>query len=480
MTLSGDSPRDATPNPGDGADRDDDAPSPEFGAALDAFEHAQPPAAAPPATNALPVGTAVHGKVVSVNDESVMVDFGGRSEGIAETRHFRNEDGTLRVSPGDPIDLFVVETGDEVKLAPSVRTRPKADKAEKSHEALRQVREAQAAGMPVSGRVTVVNSGGLAVDVSGVRGFCPMSQIELGYCADPSHYVVRTLDFIVTSVEEARGSAVLSRRKLLKQEEEQSARRLAETLQVGDERDGVVRRLEPFGAFVDIGGADGLVHVSEIRHGRVGHPKQVLQEGQTVRVKVLRIDASKEGTPRISLSMKAAEPDPWVGVEERFPVGATVSGTVARLTDFGAFVTLAPGVDGLVHVSEIARERIAHPKDALKPGQTVEAVVQSVDPAKKRVSLSIKKTLPRDPMSEAELAEPAVRRPVGGGGRAPRSPRNGRESREGREPREGRRERDREPRNVMPPQPAPPAEPTTMAIALRKALEEARKREEGR
>jgi small subunit ribosomal protein S1 len=438
----------SSPPGGDSPDNEE-APSTEFAGALESFEHDSPAAAQPAARSALPVGTAVHGKVVSVTDDAVMVDYGGRSEGVA-----------------DAVDLFVVAAGDEVRLAPSM-------KAESSGEALKLVREAHASGMPVTGKVTGVNSGGLAVDVGGVRGFCPLSQIELGFCSDPARYVGRSLEFTVTSIEENRGSAVLSRRKLLKQAEDESARQLAATLQVGDEREGTVRRLEPFGAFVDIGGADGLVHVSEIRHARVGHPKQVLKEGQKVKVKVLRIDASKEGAPRISLSMKAAEPDPWSDVANRFTVGATVQGTVARLTDFGAFVTLAPGIDGLVHVSEIAHERVQHPKDVLKPGQTVDAIVQSIDPEKKRVSLSIKKTLPRDeslgparpPRSAGGGGGRGERRGGGGGGGSPRSPRES-------------RERDSRP-VAMPAAPAQPAEPTTMAIALRKAIEEAKKREQG-
>ena len=327
----------------------------------------------------------VKARVVSVGEEHTLFDFGGRSEAVAETRHFRAEDGTPGVKPDDVLELFVVEAGDQVVLAPSIR----AD----AHAALRQMREAHAAGVPVSGRVTGLNSGGLEVDLSGERAFCPLSHIESGFCADPSVYVGRTLEFLVTSVGDAKGSVVLSRRQLLRRGEEEQAKKLVASLKPGDELDGTVARLEAFGAFVDLGGVDGLVHVSEIRHERVGHPSQVLRQGEKVHVKVLRLDVGKDGRQRIALSIKATAPDPWTGIESRYSPGMRVMGVVARLTDFGAFVTLEPGIDGLVHVSEAAPQRIAHVKDVLTVGQTIEAMVLSVDPEKKRVSLSIKRTV---------------------------------------------------------------------------------------
>jgi small subunit ribosomal protein S1 len=445
------------------ADRDDDTPSPEFATALADFEvgreHAA--AAAGAATEVTP-GAKVRCTVVSVGDDHVLVDFGGRSEGAVETRHLRNEDGTIRVQPGDALELFVVAAGDQVMLAPSMRLEAK--------DTLKHIREAQAAGVPVTGRVTAVNSGGLAVDLSGVRGFCPMSQIELGFCSEPAKYVGRTLEFTITKVEEARHSAVVSRRQLLKRAEDDAAKQLIATLKPGDERDGTVARLEAFGAFVDLGGVDGMVHVSEIRHERIGHPNQALVEGQQVRVRVLRIDSGKDGRPRIALSIKAVTPDPWTSVESQFSVGQRVQGTVARLTDFGAFVNLAPGIDGLVHVSEISYERVQHPKDVLKPGQEVEAIVKEVDVAKKRVSLSIKRTL-EAPERPAELE-----RPRGGPGPSTGDrPRGGQRPRDRQGPRGSRESR----ASHEPPKPAAPEEPTTMAIALRKALEEARKRQQG-
>jgi small subunit ribosomal protein S1 len=462
-----------TPVPAPADPDDEAATSAEFARTLQEFEHERRSAAqAAGAATEITVGMKLKGKVVSVGDEHVLVDFGGRSEAVAETRHFRAEDGSVKVGPGDPVELFVVEAGEQVVLAPSIR----AD----AHAALRQMREAHAAGVPVSGRVASVNSGGIEVDLSGTRAFCPLSQIEAGFCADPSVYIGRTLEFIVTSVGETKGSVVLSRRQLLRRGEEEQAKRLLAALKVGDELDGTVVRLEAFGAFVDLGGVDGMVHVSEIRHERVAHPDQVLKAGEKVRVKVLRLDAGKDGRQRIALSIKATSPDPWDGIEQRYAAGARVLGVVARLTDFGAFITLEPGIDGLIHVSEAAPQRIEHVKEVLQPGQTVEALVLGVDAEKKRISLSLKRAV------EGFVEEPAD---GPGAGRArsagPPRPRAAREY-PGAPRSSAERGRPAAPRGrgsvqVFQPPAAPGAEPelTTMAIALRAAMERAKKKEEG-
>lgn len=532
---------------------DTEAPSAEFAAALAA--HEQHSGDATSTTTEATVGSRVHARVVSVGEQHLLVDFGGRSEGAVETRHFRADDGTLKAAVGDEMDLYVIEAGEQVMLAPSIKAE--------SGAALGQVRDAQKSGTPVSGKVTAVNSGGLTVDVGGVRGFCPMSQIELGFCADPSGYVGRMLEFVVTSVEEGKGGAVLSRRTLLRREEQEKGKQRLATLKVGDELDGRVARLEAFGAFIDLGGLDGMVHVSEVSHSRVGHPKEVLRVGEGVKVKVIRMDAGKDGKPRVALSIKAATPDPWETVTERFQPGMRVEGIVARLADFGAFVTVAPGVDGLVHVSEAALQRVGHVKEVLAPGDKVEAIVREVDPARKRIALSIREALggtapeprtptageavegrvsgvqpygvfvdlpefgprvtgllPREETGEPRGADLASLFPMGrtltvhvievkgprirlslnpdakpreerperrsgpraeGGGRGERGPRGDRGPR-----REGGDRRDRGPRGgaggertvIVATSTRPDNEPTTMALALRKAMEEARRKAE--
>lgn len=424
---------------------EDESASSDFGATLEAFEKDTGGRATSPAADIQP-GTRVKGKVVALGDEYLTIDFGGRSEGVAKTQPFRAEDGSLRVKAGDELDLIVVESGDQIVLAASIEAGP--------HAATAHLREAKESGAPVRGRVTGVNAGGLEVRLGRARGFCPMSQIESGFCEDPSVHVGKTLEFLVTSVDDGRGGVVLSRKKLLRRLEQREARRLLAKLEPGAEREGTVARLEPFGAFVDLGGVDGMVHVSEIRHERIAHPGDVLKPGEKVQVRVIRIEKDKKGRPRIALSIKACTPDPWVTETERFQPGARVRGTVARLTDFGAFVTLAPGIDGLVHVSQAAEHRIGHVREVLEVGQEIEVHVLKVDPEKKRISLSM-----RDPgaPSKATLDVPAARAPRGG----PR-----RERSRGRA-----QERAPEPR----PQKDEPQELTTMAIALRKAMEQAKR-----
>ena len=414
----------------------------EFARALADFERAARSAAAAVRAGAeLRVGTKVRGSVVTIGAEHALLDIGARCEAIADLSPFRNEDGSLQIAVGDTLELFVVESGDQIVLARSVRSDPGS--------ALRQVREAHAAGVPITGRVTGLNAGGLEVDLGGARGFCPLSQIESGFCADPSTYVGRTLEFLVTGVEESRRNAVLSRRQLQRRAEEEETRRRLASLRPGDELDGTVARLEPFGAFVTLApGIDGMVHVSEIQHARVAHPRDVLNLGERVRVSVLRIEPGKDQRPRIALSIKASAPDPWTDIVHRFPVGLRVKGVVANLAEFGAFVTLAPGIDGLVHISEIAAQRTQRVKDALAQGQEVEAIILAVDPAKRRISLSIR-------AAQAAEEPAAAAGDAGAGNRQPA-------------PEAARPE--------APPAPPADAPLTTMAIALRAAAERARRK----
>jgi small subunit ribosomal protein S1 len=359
-------------------DEEERPPSKEFARMLEEFESAR-------AAGTPPVGSKVRGRVVQISGDTGFVDFGGRSEGALELQPFLGPDGSVTLKIGDILDLFVVDDKDQILLAPSMRAEPAA--------ALHQLREAQRAGMPVSGRVTGMNAGGLEVDIAGQRGFCPVSQIEAGYCADPSAFVGRTLEFLVTELAEGGKRLVVSRKALLHREEEEKRRRLLAALAPGQEIDGTVARVEPFGAFVDLGGVDGLIHVSEIAHGRIDHPRDILSQGQKVRVKVLDIKEGAGGRARISLSMKASQPDPWHEVPGRYAPGSIVTGTVARLADFGAFVTLSPGVDGLVHVSEIGLRPVAHPREALEVGAQVQARILSVEADRRRISLSIRDVL---------------------------------------------------------------------------------------
>ncbi|MEZ4650861.1 MAG: S1 RNA-binding domain-containing protein [Candidatus Eisenbacteria bacterium] len=374
----------------------------EFGAMLDQFDSTKS------VGDEVEVGTKVKGRVIQIGDDTSFIDFGGRSEGAVETQHLKADDGSMKYAVGDEIELFVVAATDQILLAPSVQLR--------ADEALQTVREAKEKGVPISGKVASINAGGLEVHVGSLRAFCPFSQIELGYCNEPSAYLGQSLEFLVQDIGDGGKNLVVSRKALLRREEKAKAGKLLETLKEGSELDGRVARIQPFGAFVDIGGLEGLVHVSEIQYGHVSDPNEVLKVGQEVRVRVLRMDKDQKGRLRIGLSMKAAQPDPWTEIAEQYWQGKKTQGTVVRMQDFGAFVELTPGIDGLVHVSEIAHTPTKHPKDVLEVGQRVDVTVLNVDTERKRISLSIKDQLPRD--AAADAGEGSAQ---GGGGRAARS-----------------------------------------------------------
>ena len=237
--------------------------------------------------------------------------------------------------------------------------------------------------------MAAVNKGGFEVEISGLRGFCPISQIDIQYCERPEEHVGARYQFRILELKERGRNIILSRRALLQEEQEKKIKETLAVLKPDLELEGRVTKVADFGAFVDIGGIEGMVHVSEITHARVEKPSDILQPGQTVRVKILRIEPEKNGRRRIALSMKALEPDPWekgLGFQE----GEVISGRVSRLADFGAFVEVAPGVDGLVYRSEISYEKVSHPSRFLNAGDQVNVRVLKIDEGSRRISLSIK------------------------------------------------------------------------------------------
>lgn len=328
------------------------------------------------------VGQRLHAKVLTIGPEHAFVDYGGRSEASIETAHLKNPEGEVTVKVGDKIEAYVVSNEDGVILAPSLTPPP--------NEGLKLLQEAQKSNVPVSGKVTGVNAGGLDVEIAENRAFCPVSQIDLTYCPDPSVFVGQTHDFRILEIREGGRRIVVSRRALLQQQKDEIADRILQSLHVGEVREGTVVRTENFGAFVDLGGIDGMVHVSEIAHERVNRPADVLTAGDKVRVQILEIGKDSKGRNRISLSIKAAQQDPWLTITEDIQEGATLTGKIVRLADFGAFVRLRPGIEGLVHVSEIQDERVAHPRDVLKEGDEAKVRVVGVDPRRRRVSLTMR------------------------------------------------------------------------------------------
>jgi small subunit ribosomal protein S1 len=255
--------------------------------------------------------------------------------------------------------------------------------------ALEILREAQQDLIPVEGRVSGVVKGGFEIDLSGIRAFCPISQIDLRFCEKPEDHIGARYPFRIMEIKEKGKNVVVSRRVLLEEEEEKRSKETLERLKPDLVCEGRITKLADFGAFVDIGGIEGMVHISEISHGRIHHPSEILKPGQPVRVKVMKIEADKEGRSKISLSIKSLEPDAWekgLGFEE----GGIIRGKVSRLTDFGAFVEVAPGADGLVHISEISYERVSHPSRLLKEGEMVDVLVMGIDREARRISLSIR------------------------------------------------------------------------------------------
>lgn len=332
------------------------------------------------------IGEKVTGTVVSIGEEVAFLDLGAKAEATVPRAELEDDDGALTVAVGDRVEATVtaVDAGGNFTL----RVRPGRGEASRA-----ELRLAWRQKMPVEGRVTAVVKGGVEVTVAGMRAFCPISQLADRYVEDPAEFVGERLEFLIERFEEAgrRTNVVLSRRALLKREAERRADAVREKLEAGAVLHGTVSSITSYGAFVDLGGLEGLLHVSEMSHERVDDPREVVSEGQKIEVEVLRVEpAEKPGqTERISLSIRALQRDPWLDVERRFEAGAVAAGRVTRLEPYGAFVELAPGVEGLVHVSRLgSEERVRHARDVLQLGQDVRVKVLDVDLERRRISLA--------------------------------------------------------------------------------------------
>jgi small subunit ribosomal protein S1 len=325
------------------------------------------------------VGDMVKGTIINIGKEAVFVDLGGKAEGQLDRDQVVDREGKLLVKIGDVIEARIAaDTGGVLSLRTKLGRGP---------EARAELQQAFDLAIPVEGLVTEVVKGGLSVDVAGVRGFCPASQIDLRFVDDLSVYVGQRLTFRITRYEPR--NLVLSRRALLEEENEKLAAVTRKNLVPGAVIRGKVTGFKPFGAFVDLGGIEGMLHVSELGFTRVDKPEDVLQLGQELDVTILKVEPGEKGE-RISLSIKSLASDPWHDATAKLHEGARVKGTITRLQPFGAFVELSPGVEGLVHISELgAGRRINHPKDVVAVGQEVEATVLAVDPERRRLSLSL-------------------------------------------------------------------------------------------
>jgi small subunit ribosomal protein S1 len=337
-------------------------------------------------------GQPVQGTVVLIGEENVFLNLGARVEGVISRRELLNAEGELSVALGDKVDAYVLRvTSSFIDLGKTFSAKAEG------HDALEQ---AYAAQIPVEGHVTGVNKGGYEILLMGQRAFCPLSQIEQDFTEHPEAHIGKGYRFLISRFE-AQGKTlniVVSRAELIRRERAAAAEQTLQTLAVGQVRKGSVRRLAPFGAFVDLGGVDGLIHVSEMGWSRVSDPAEVVQLGQEVEVRVLDIQNREAGPEkmRVSLSMRSAQEDPWGDAAARFPEGSTHTGEVVRLESFGAFIQLSAGIDGLVHVSEMSLARVVRPQDFVQVGQQVQVQVKQIDPARQRLSLSMK-SLQGDP-----------------------------------------------------------------------------------
>jgi len=335
-----------------------------------------------PRTRRPRVGDMIQGKVISVGKDAVFVDAGGKAEGVLDRSQVSDSEGKLLVKVGDTIEARVAsDAGGVLQLRVKLGRGP---------EAKAELVQAFELGIPVEGLVTEVVKGGVSVDVAGVRGFCPASQVDARFVEDLSVYVGQRLTFQITRYEPR--NLVLSRRVLVEAEKEKRAAETRKKLEPGAVLRGKVVGFKPFGAFVDLGGIEGMLHISELGYGRVEKPEDMLSLGQELDVAVLKIEPGpdKKGGERISLSLKALANDPWRDATANLAEGTRVKGTVTRLQPFGAFVEIAPAVEGLVHISELgAGRRINHPKEVVSVGQEVEAVVLGVDVERRRLSLSM-------------------------------------------------------------------------------------------
>ena len=326
-------------------------------------------------------GEVIKGTVLQVSESEVIVDVGYKSEGMISLSEFLDENGEAAVHPGDTVDVLLERTED--RDGHIVLSREKAEKMKIWDE----VEKAYADRKVVLGRVIERIKGGLAVDI-GVRAFLPGSQIDVRPVRNLDSLKGQELRMRVIKVNKKRGNIVLSRKALLEEENAEKKKETLATLAEGKVMPGVVKNLTDYGAFIDLGGIDGLLHVTDMSWGRAQHPSELFKVNDEVDVIVLKFDPTTE---RVSLGYKQLHADPWISAAERYQVGQRLSGKVVSLTDYGAFVELEPGVEGLIHVSEMSwSKRVKHPSKLLTVGDSVESMVLGVDPAARRISLGLK------------------------------------------------------------------------------------------
>lgn len=331
-------------------------------------------------------GRIVRGRIVQIHDSDALVDIGYKSEGTIPLREFKNANGDqIEVNVGDTVDVFLEDTEDENGLV--VLSKEKADRI----QVWEDITKAYEDGRIVEGKVCDRIKGGLSVDI-GVKAFLPGSQVDLRPIRNLESLIGETIRTKIIKLNRRRGNIVLSRRSILEQERESARQDTLANLEEGKIVNGIVKNITDYGVFIDLGGVDGLLHITDISWGRVNHPSELFQVGDEIDVVVLSYDQAEE---KVSLGLKQKTPDPWESVEEKYPISSRVEGKVVSITDYGAFVELETGVEGLVHISEMSwTKRVKHPSKVVELDDTVEAIVLDLDRENRRISLGLKQIEP--------------------------------------------------------------------------------------
>jgi len=354
-------------------------------------------------------GQKVKSRIAGISGDFAYLDIGGKSEAVIDLKEFLNEYGECSIKEGDEVEAFFVSFGGGLKkFTTLIRGYSTLD--------LSGIRDAYEAHIPITGKVTAELKGGFEVHVGKVRCFCPFSQIDLRGAREAQAYIGQRFPFIVLEYKENGRNIVLSRRAILEEEQENQRKAFKESLQIGMDIPGKVKSIQKFGVFVDIGGIDGLIPLSELSWNKSEKPSDILTVGDEVTVKIIGIEWERE---RITLSLKSFLPDPFLAIPEKYPPGTTVQGMIVRLEPFGAFINIEPGVDGLIPISKLgAGKRIKHPKEVLETGQLVEAQIVEINPEKRRISLSMEQKVAFEDIllpSPGDMVEGTVERVISAG-----------------------------------------------------------------
>jgi len=341
-------------------------------------------------------GDIIKGKIVQITQDSVMIDIGYKSEGQVPLKEFLDKDGVPTVKVGDDVTVLIERREDE--FGNITLSKAKADQ----FKIWDKVIESCEKGTAIEGTVSQRIKGGFYVDIEGITAFLPGSQVDLKPVRNPDKLIGQKFAFRVLKYNRRKNNVIVSRRVILEEEREVMRTQTLGTIEEGAIVEGIVKNVTDYGAFIDLGGIDGLVHLTDLSWGKVTHPSQVLKIGDTVKVMILKFNKEEN---KISLGLKQTMEDPWLKVMEKYPVGTRTTGTVVNITDYGAFVELEPGLEGLVHISEMSWTKLKHPSQKVKAGDQAEVLVLDVDAANKRISLGMKQ-IEANPWEEAERRYP--------------------------------------------------------------------------